>query len=105
MRIVSRAGKAVKARESWHNTYYDSRFGWRFGEEKRVKYEALVALGQEPNPDDVDRVIGNPSWTSCRCDECDSTPEFLVMVGQEPDYDANTVHLCAGCITKLGEMI
>ena len=105
MRIISRVGKAIQARESWHRAYYDVKYGWRYGDDKRVKYEELVALGQEPDPDDVDRVIGNPSWTWCRCDECDTASEFVIMVGQEPDYESSTVHLCASCIRKLGKMI
>lgn len=105
MRIVSRASKAVKAADSWYNTYYDKRTGWLYGDEKRVKFEELAALGQEPDPDDVDRIIGNSSWTSTNCDECGSKPEFVVMVGEEPNYESNTAFICAQCILKLRSMI
>lgn len=105
MRIVSRVSKAVKAADSWYNTYYDRRNGWRYGDNKRVIFEELVALGQEPDPDDVDRIIGNNSWTSTRCDECGESPEFVVMVGEEPDYESNTVFICSPCILNLRAMI
>lgn len=105
MRIVSRVSKAAKAADSWYNTYYDKRFGWSYGEDKAVTYDQLVALGREPDPDDVDRIIGNNSWTSTRCDECGTSPQVVVMVGEEPAYESNTVFICSPCILKLREMI
>lgn len=104
MRIISRSSKAASSAVAWFNAYFD-KGRWIYGEDKRLKWEALKALGDKPNPDDVDRVIGNPTWTSTRCDECGTLPEVVVMVGDEPDYESNTVHLCTECIIKLRAMV
>ena len=62
----------------------------------------LDALGKEKNPDDVDKIIGNVSWTAIPpCTECGKeNPDFVVMVGEEPDYESATAWLCAECIKK-----
>ena len=64
-------------------------------------YRALLALGPHPSPADVNRVIGNDSWTHVRCDECRSTsPEItaIVQLGEEPDYESSTAGVCEKCL-------
>ena len=63
----------------------------------------LDNLGLVKNPDEIDGIIGNKSWTEVPdCSECgEYGKEFVVMVGEEPDCESNTAWLCNECIEKL----
>ena len=67
----------------------------------------LDALGKKKNPDDVNEIIGNDSWTIVPpCTECGKENlDFIVMVGEKPDYGSETIWLCRECIEKLLEVI
>ena len=67
----------------------------------------LKALGPTPDPDQVDAIIGNTSWTAVpRCDECGATDQpYVAQVGEKPDYESNTAHLCPGCIHQLAKLV
>ncbi len=55
---------------------------------------------------EVNRLIGNDSWTSLTCDACDKEVLAVVQVGQEPDYESRTASLCAECLGRaVGAMI
>ena len=62
-----RTTKTVAKR--WKSHYKDS-YGWKdCGGVKGSEeiYHELVGLGKEPDPDKVDKVIGNNAWTrNCR---------------------------------------
>jgi hypothetical protein len=89
MKLITRQSKANEAAGHWQ-------YGAR---ERENIYNALIALGDSPNPDDVDRVIGNKSWTEVgECDECRKASEALIMLGEEPDYDSHTAYICINCL-------
>lgn len=106
MRLITRSGKAAAVAEAWRRQYQDRDGSWKYdthpsfttGLSKEQTYNALVILGPNPNADDVDRVIGNTSWTACRCDECDQYFEEVMEVGQDPEYESSTAELCEGCV-------
>ena len=61
----------------------------------------LDALGPEPKAEDINRIIGNESWTTPhRCDECEAYSSAVVRLGQEPDMASNTAHICQSCLQK-----
>lgn len=108
--LISRESLAAGAAERWREQYEDY---WtserpslgvglrgRAVINSRDTYERLVALGPTPTPDDVDRVIGNSWTTPPKCDACcGRTMSPIVRVGDEPDYDSHTAHLCLDCAT------
>lgn len=106
MRMITRKSLAAGAAELWRKQYYSSQHDvWNYGEGKRETWEALVALGPNPLPCVVNSIIGNSSWTSCKCDECGSHVEAVIEVGEEPDYESCTAHLCMPCVYKAYDMI
>ena len=69
---------------------------------KEAIYEALAALPAGTAPNDVDAIIGNGSWTDLNCDECGAEDvDFVVRVGEDPDYESHTARLCGVCIDLL----
>ena len=93
-KLITRQMKADNAAKAWEAQYDKP------DKKQREIGATLVALGPSPNPDDVDRVIGNDTWTSPgRCGGCDSwKAQTLVQVGAEPDYESETALLCGDCL-------
>lgn len=66
------------------------------------RMDRLKALGDQPNPDDVDAVMGNRSWTELpRCSECRGRSMPAVLeIGEPCEDDSDTVWLCEACLTE-----
>jgi hypothetical protein len=62
----------------------------------------LKALGRNPDPADVVKIIGanGKYWVYPECDQCNKLADVVVSVGQPPDYDSHTAVLCLKCVTK-----
>lgn len=104
MRIIKQAGKAIGVVEAWRKTYQSASGNWLYGEDKRIIYEKLVALGPTPLAKDVDRVIGNSSWTKTSCSECGTRDAAnVIMLGEEPDYESATVFICWPCLSAAAD--
>lgn len=52
---------------------------------------------------DVNQIIGNDSWTNLHCNECDAKTDWVIMVGEEPDYESRTATLCRACIQRVAD--
>lgn len=109
MKLITRTQKAALASERWYKQYttipsmWDSECAWFRGDKKtrRQVHEELIALGPHPYPEDVNKAIGNTSWTDCCCDECGNTKvEQLVQLGQDEDYESSTANICFPCLKK-----
>lgn len=58
-------------------------------------HQALAELDLETcKRQDVDKIIGNDSWTALRCDVCDNDREAVVSIPRE--YDS-AIAVCADC--------
>ncbi|RLI71039.1 hypothetical protein DRO91_06105, partial [Candidatus Heimdallarchaeota archaeon] len=79
--------------------FIDGWHGCGKGSSKKI-YKQLLSLGNKPSPDKIDETIGNSSWTSVICNECNSGADFVIEVGEEADYDSATARLCKACIEK-----
>jgi len=94
MKLITRQILANEVVQRWKEQYPNDKDDIR---------KKLEALGDIKNPDDIDHIIGNGSWTRVPCcSECGKDNlELVIMVGEEPDYDADTAWLCADCIRAL----
>lgn len=101
MKYIYKTELAAKAAERWKKQYFDeNNKTWRYGEDKKEVYNRLIQLGPSPNPQDVNRAIGNDSWTDCKCNECDRDVNCVVQIGDELDCDSQTANVCVNCIKK-----
>jgi len=96
MRIITRQSLANKVAERWAGQYK----GGAYGADKHDKLKKLRALGDAPNPNDIDLVIGNNSWTRTSCHECGKDNIDVVEIGQDPDYESYTADICKPCLEK-----
>lgn len=96
---ITRPGLARDAADRWKKQYL---WGSNRPADKLAIHERIVALGADPDPDDVDKAIGNGSWTSVpRCDGCGKDDEQpRVRVGEEPNYESSTAVLCTECLQE-----
>lgn len=100
MKLITPHTNAAEAAERWKETYFVNG-SWQYGDDKEKIYHAIVALGSSPDPVDVDRVIGNCSWTACDCNECLSRNKpAIIQLGDEPDYESSTAWICSDCLAK-----
>lgn len=96
MILINRQEKAAGVAARWHEVYFKDNDWYRYGGDKELIYKELVALGTSPTADDVDKAIGNPSWTSQYCTNCDQISENLILIGKV-DYDTDSAYLCKPC--------
>lgn len=102
MKIITRQSCADEAIQKWEETYSSG----RWGEDKLVILAKLKELPKPVNPDDIDRIIGNTSWTSpAACYVCHERAEVIVEMGDEPDYESRTAYLCPCCIRKAAKFV
>lgn len=95
MELITRQSNANGAAKRWSEQYKSG----KHGEDKMNITQLLRGLPDNPNPDDVDKIIGNTSWTKVdNCNECGCSPDKLVEIGQEPDYESMTAYLCLSCL-------
>lgn len=64
------------------------------------KTRKLKALPAGFSASDVNKIIGNESWTRNQCTECKEDCDVLVRIGETPDYDAQWVDVCHDCLRK-----
>jgi len=68
------------------------------------KIEKLKALGKTPNPDDIEKIIGNDSWTRVpSCNNCDEERDrdFDVVYSLTGGGEYESFIICPDCINFL----
>lgn len=80
--------------ERWKNQYYINSSWERYGEDKVEKYEQLVSLGKNKNPEDVDKIIGNSSWTRLICNNCNKDVKAVFVFGAYHE----SLYVCEDCV-------
>lgn len=70
------------------------------GLDKKEVYEKLKKLNLETcSASDVDKIIGNTSWTRIKCDGCEKETQLAVIF----EHWEDTTTVCNNCIAKANE--
>lgn len=80
--------------ERWKKQYYRDASWDYYGEDKVEKYKDLVNLGSNKNLEDVDKIIGNSSWTRLICLGCDKDVDAVFVFG----ICHNSLYVCEDCV-------
>lgn len=100
LQLITRQSKADNVVHEW---VYQMGALIEAGEDnKREIYQKLVALGSHPKPDDVNKVIGNDSWTDIDCMVCGDAVEKAVTIQL---IDDETIEICAKCVKKMQALL
>lgn len=97
MRIITRQETANNVTARWKKQYKNPMYA---SSDKSDILTKLQALEDTPDPDQIDVIIGNKSWTRVTCHECDTEISPVIELGQEPNYDSYTACICLSCLTK-----
>ena len=81
--------------ERWKKQYYRDDSWSYYGEDKVETYEKLVDLGSKKNPEDVDKIIGNSSWTRLICSHCNKDVDAVFIFGASEE----SCYVCEGCVS------
>lgn len=99
MKLITRQSRARETAERWKKQYsskqQDGQRAWTSQRHADVHAQLLTAT----TPEQCLEIIGN-DWCRCDCDECDKEVNEVVELGDPPDYESNTVHLCFECAKK-----
>lgn len=94
---------ANNAAKRWRGTYYEKDNKWYQFQDSRKTSEqtwlALLSLGKNPDPDKIDSIIDNPSWTHHTyrsCASCSNPIENGVEIG----ITNQSYNLCIVCIEE-----
>ena len=100
MKVLTRQELANKAKDRWKTQYFVNGI-WKYDDNKRIVYERLDGLDNNPLPEQVNEVIGNTSWTRLECSECNKEVD-LVVVFQDSESDS---YICKKCLNKALRLI
>lgn len=78
--------------ERWKKQYYRGG-SWQYCTDE--KYEQLANLGKNKNPEDVDKIIGNSSWTRLICNNCNKDVDAVFVFGIVEE----SCYVCENCVS------
>ncbi len=97
--LKARYHRASNSAKKWRDTYYRNNKWYIFldGRSAERIWFGLISLGKNPDPDKIDKLIGNSSWTQPNnyyiCKNCEKNVEYGVCIKEE-------ISLCDKCIKK-----
>ena len=98
MKVVYKQDMLNNIAKSWKNQYTNDSEGI---------HKQLLQLKKPISADDIDRIIGNASWTQFKCDNCDDQKDKLVsIVGKYFDgWEGPNIVICEECLKQALEGI
>jgi len=103
MKIITPQTLAQDTPRRWREQYGDP-FWEKDKEKKNItrQLDAIEKLGHPIQPETIEAIIGNGSWTRVsKCDECGvESPDLVVEIGEAPDYESHTAYICLPCLLK-----
>lgn len=93
--VIVASGRDVAKR--WYQQYHDERGWMKHGANGHAEeiYDALCALGENPDPRAVAEIIGNKSWSFITCQGCNEQVERAVRLGD--GHSVGAPILCRAC--------
>lgn len=101
MEIVTRKSKAKTAVAYWCEPQHGDESAYR-----QELIRRLRALGGDPDPDEVNRILGGDHWTTLPpCGECGRASPTVVQVGEKLDHETATAWLCPSCVLRAAALV
>ena len=106
-RLLTRRDLIKQVATRWRTQYFHlGTWGRCCDGSSQVVYEKLMALNlKKVKREEIDKIIGNNSWTELTCEGCRRDVDAAVEVGELPDYNSATVTLCAFCIASAAKLL
>lgn len=106
MKAITRQKLADEVPRKWEKTYENYKSTTPQGDAKKKEItRQLLALKPPIDPDQVDDIIGNDSWTRMPpCDECEEDKDLIICCTdrqhREDDPEGNVIYLCQQCLAN-----
>lgn len=105
MKIITHRLLIQNVARRWRETYF-SNGEWKYDSGKSDIYKKLATLLKDKaTAKEVNDIIGNESWTRITCNECRKDTDWVMRLGEEPDYESETACLCKSCIQKAASLM
>jgi hypothetical protein len=108
MRLLTKKSLACTSSERWKECYYinDDRKWVKSGISNlntKDVYKLLQNLGDNPDPDEVNKITQTTMWTDTPvCNECNTIGhKVIIEIGQTPYHDSMTAWICGDCFKKI----
>jgi hypothetical protein len=90
----------------WKDQYFKAT-GWSYlaSGDSRLVHNRLLALPPDATRADVVEIIGNDSWVSISCNNCNQPCDVVVICGEDYGYSSATARLCLSCAQTAYEAI
>ena len=75
----------------WYQSYKPLR------DDKKAIYEKLLSLSN-PSAEDVNKAIGNSSWTELQCDNCKRSVDKVICM--DVTHGEYVTYICEDCLNK-----
>lgn len=92
MRVVDSHEKAACAADDWFDRYANMGKWGQWANSEEI-YKKLRALGENPEPQKVNEIIGNTSWTTESCDVCGRRATRWLAI----KTDSGVTNVCERC--------
>lgn len=86
------------------------RYERQYGDGRYPVHSAKIAplkglKRDEGYADEIDRIIGNDSWTKLTCGECDQRVDVIANIGTDHEWGGPAVGVCEECLSNALNML
>lgn len=96
MKILTKQQHVNRVAEHWKSAYFKNG-KWEYDGRDKI-YDRIKKLGDNPCSKDIDKIIGNDSWTSMWCDNCDGGNDIIFSFCMDGYHHCS---ICDKCIDKI----
>lgn len=108
IQVIMRDAIIKAAPERWEEAYrnYDRDTYRHNGRTKMEVTKALLALeAHERTAATISGIIGNDSWTSLKCDECEEDVAAAAQLADDLEYSGKKATICLQCLAAATQAV
>jgi len=94
MKIITKFSLARLVKDKYYAQYFQDGKWAEAIMDTEATYNKLVKLGDKPNPDDIEKLLNNVTWTRPQCHECGQFVDKAIQFGRVKA----PVCLCFSCL-------
>lgn len=95
--------RARRVAEEWKSQYFNrAKQEWMqiiiIGDTKNI-YDQIIKLGEYPDPEDIEEIIGNDSWTKTECHICRTENCPVAVIDTDEEFFISICKTCSSDIS------
>lgn len=97
---IKRRADVIKSAPDRWKAQYERHSGTNWEKHQKITHELQALNSTEFTAEDVNKIIGNESWTALRCDECGVNSEVLCSIGTDTEWGGPAGFYCDRCLRE-----